>query len=200
MRTVLVGQNIAFIFQFNIPQFAFLEFCDFTDRVAIWSLPRFGRDCVCRRLTSRHIRSTMACHAGLVEHCRSDFVNKSNHVILLEKARRNIELELDRLEDDNSRLEWLVRHLGIYLRRLEGFCTELGKLPRDFLQSSLSCCIQVARKHIEGIMLERGHSDDKWITLIESLDDLPNAQSMTQCISCFESFENPTRTDGLGRQ
>ena len=107
---------------------------------------------------------------------------------LFEDSKRNIGDEVSRLEDVRTRLDWLVDHLGIYLRRLDGFCKHLDKPPSDFLQSSLYCNIQVASDHIERILNEQGPINDSWTGLIESFSALPDTQSMKQCISCFETF------------
>jgi len=64
-------------------------------------------------------------------------VSTRDNTTLLEQSRHNIGVELARIEDVGCQYEWLVDHLDIYLRRLDGFCDQLGKQPRDFVESSI---------------------------------------------------------------
>ena len=107
---------------------------------------------------------------------------------LLSDARRNMSVELTRFDDIKAQWDWLIEHLGVYLHRLAGFCEHLNKPPSAFLQTSLFCNIQVASAQIENIMRDQGRGDDSWTALIESIEVLPNAESMTECVSRFETF------------
>ncbi len=121
-------------------------------------------------------------------------MNISDSTNLFAKSKRNIDIELSQLPDISSQLEWLIEHLGIYLRRLAGFCDELGKLPEDFLESSLFFNIQVASNHIERILRDQARIDCTWSALTESLSELPDAHSMKQCLSCFDGFRQHEST------
>ena len=121
-------------------------------------------------------------------------MNISDNANLLAKSKRKIDIELSQLHDVSSQLEWLIEHLGIYVRRLAGFCDELGKLPEDFLESSLFFNIQVASDHIERILRDQTRIDYTWSALTESLLELPDAHSMKQCLSCFDAFRRHEST------
>ena len=126
-----------------------------------------------------------------MQRCCVSASNKSTH---FEDSKRNIDDELSRLEDVRTQLDWLIDQLGIYLRRLDGFCKHLDKPPSDFFQSSLYCNIQVASAHIERILNEQGRINDSWTGLIESLSALSDAESIKRCNSYFQTICESTNS------
>ena len=115
-------------------------------------------------------------------------VNNGDNETLRSKSEHNIAIELARLDGDESRWEWLVCHLEIYLRRLDGFCNELEKSPKEFSGSSLFYNIEVVNAHIDKILKEQSRTDNAWSKFTDSLSKLPNAKSAEECIKCFELF------------
>ena len=109
---------------------------------------------------------------------------------LLKKSRHNIDAELSRLQCSESALAWLVQHLSIYLDRLNTLCSELGRLPREFVESSLHCNIVVACENIDDRIAPETAATTEWIALKDAIKQLADAESMKHCRMCMENFRN----------
>jgi hypothetical protein len=117
-------------------------------------------------------------------------MSRSDYSEHLKNSRTNIGLELASIADLNSKWDWLVEHLQIYLLRLQMICEKFDEPPPKLMQTSIFCNIIVAVEHAENILLAKHAHFSEWTSFKDSLNDLSDADDFAHCLSQWESIRN----------
>ena len=97
--------------------------------------------------------------------------------------------ELSQLDTVQMQWDWLLKHLRVYLIRMQHLCNELKISSAELVPSSLSCNISVAANHIELILAERNLATPEWREFRSSLDRLAEDNSIACSLAYLDTFE-----------